>query len=72
MLSNRALDEIQVTVIYSSIILVAVTSECFLWRVICKTLTGTFETLANSADPDQNGRLIRVCTFPKNLQMVKG
>ena len=42
--------EIQVTVIYSRAILVAVTSECSVKRFICKTWTGT---LANSADPDQ-------------------
>ena len=44
------LHEIQVTVIYSRAILVAVTSECRVKRVICKTW---IETLANSADPDQ-------------------
>ena len=42
--------EIQVTVIYSRAILVAVTSERHVKRVICKTWTGT---LANSADRDQ-------------------
>ena len=41
---------IQVTAIYSRAILVAMTSECRVKRVICKTWTGT---LANSADPDQ-------------------
>ena len=40
-------------VIYSRVILVAVTSECLLKRVICKTCTGTF---ANRADPDQTPR----------------
>ena len=53
MLSNRALDEIQVTFIYSRAILVAVTSECSVKRVICKTRTGT---LSISADPDQKLR----------------
>ena len=47
------LDEIQITVIYSRAILVAVMSECCVNRVICKIWTGTFGTLANSADPDQ-------------------
>ena len=37
-------------VIYSRAFLVAVTSECRVKRVICKTWTGT---LANSADPNQ-------------------
>ena len=41
--------EIQVTVIYSRAILVAVTSEARVKRVVCKTWTGT---LANSAVPD--------------------
>ena len=50
MKTNRALYEIQLTVIYSRAILVAVTSECRVKRVICKTWTGT---LANSVDPDQ-------------------
>ena len=42
--------KIQLTVIYSHVILVTVTSGCHVKRVICKTWTGT---LANSADPDQ-------------------
>ena len=50
MYSNRARDEIQVAVIYSRAILVALTSECRVQRAISKTWTGT---LANSADPDQ-------------------
>ena len=50
MQSNRALDEIQVTVIYSRAIPVAVTLECRVKRLICKTWTGTS---ANRADPDQ-------------------
>ena len=45
--SNRASDEIHVTVIYSRTI-VTVTSECCWWRAICKTWTGTFETLATA------------------------
>ena len=45
---------IQATVIGSRIILVAVTSECCVKRVICKTWTGLgVGILANSADPDQ-------------------
>ena len=48
--SNRALDEIQVAIIYSRAILVAVTLKFRVKRVICKTWTGT---LANSVDPDQ-------------------
>ena len=42
--------EIQVTVIYSRAILITVTSECRVKRVIFKTWT---EALANSAGPDQ-------------------
>ena len=42
--------ESQVTVIYSRAVLVIVTLECHVKRVICKTWTGT---LANSADPYQ-------------------
>ena len=42
--------KIQVRVIYSHAVLVAVMSECCVKRVICKIRTGT---LANSADPDQ-------------------
>ena len=41
--------EIQ-TVIYDRAILVAVTSECRVKRIICKTWIGTW---GNSADPDQ-------------------
>ena len=36
---------------------VAVTSECCVKRVICKTQTGlSFGSLANSADPDQTSQ----------------
>ena len=42
--------EIQVMVIYSRAIVVIMTSDCRVKRVICKTWRGT---LANSADPDQ-------------------
>ena len=46
--------EIQVTVIDNSDILVAVTSECCVKRVIYKIWTGfSAGTLANSADPGQ-------------------
>ena len=37
-------------IIYSRAVLVSVTSECSVTRIICKIQTGT---LANSADPDQ-------------------
>ena len=47
MKSNRALLRNQVAVIYSRAILVSMTSECRVKRVIRKTWTGT---LANSAD----------------------
>ena len=44
----------QNAVIYSHTTLVAVTSECCIKRIICKTWTGpSAGTLANSADPDQ-------------------
>ena len=49
----NALDETQVTIIYSRAILVAVTSEWCWQRAICKTWNETFGTLANSAYPDQ-------------------
>ena len=49
MKSNRALDEIQVMVICSRTILVAVTVVLI---ATCKTWTGSFATLVNSADPD--------------------
>ena len=42
MKSNLALDEIQVTVTYSRAILVTVTSECRVKRVVSKTWTVTF------------------------------
>ena len=58
--SNRAFDKIQVIVIYSRAILVAVTSECRVRRVICKTWTGI---LANNADLDQT---------PQNAASVQG
>ena len=46
------INEIQITVIYCRAILVAVTSECCVERVICKTWIGlSAGTLANSADP---------------------
>ena len=48
MKSNHAF--VRLMVIYSSAILVAVTSEWSVKRVICKTCTGA---LANNADPDQ-------------------
>ena len=48
--ANAMRAEIHVTVIYSRTILVAMTSEYRIKRVICKTWTVTF---ANSADPDQ-------------------
>ena len=54
------LDEIQVTVIYSYAILIAVTSECSVRRIICKTWT---KTLANSADSDQ---------MPQNMASDQG
>ena len=54
---NCALDEIQVTGIYSRAILAAVTSECCCYRVIYKTWTGTFGVLENSADPDQTPQM---------------
>ena len=50
MKSNLAFLQNPVKVIYSGTVLVAVTSQCSVKRVISKTWTGT---LANSADPDQ-------------------
>ena len=44
------INPLQVKVIYSRAILVTVTSECTVKRVICKTWTGT---LAYSSDQDQ-------------------
>ena len=45
-------------VIYSRAILIAVTSECSVKRVVCKTLTGiSAGTLANSTDHDQTPQM---------------
>ena len=73
MKSNRALDEIQVTVIYSRAILVA--RQSAVESVFCKTWTVTFETLANNADPDQTPQKVASdqglhCLL--KLQEVKG
>ena len=49
---------IQVTVIYSRSSLVAVTSECCVKRVICKTWTDfSTGTLENKTDQDQTPRI---------------
>ena len=48
--SNLPSYKIQVTVIHSRAILAAVTLECRVKRVMCKTWTRTF---ANCVDPDQ-------------------
>ena len=58
-------------IMYSRAILVAVTSECRVKRIICKTGAGL---LANSADPDQTPRSVAsdlglYCLF--KLQEVK-
>ena len=50
---TKRLYGIQVTVIYSRAVVVTVTSECRVMRVICKTWIGT---LANSADKDQTAQ----------------
>ena len=48
------LHAIQVTVIYSGDVFVAVTSECCIKSIICKPCAGlNAGTFANSADPDQ-------------------
>ena len=68
-------EEFQVTVIYSNINLVTVTSECRVKRVICKIWTETFRTLANSADQDQmqqNAASVQDFHFLLQLQEVKG
>ena len=49
-MKSKYLYKIQIMVIYSQAILVAVMSGCSEKRVICKTSTGT---LANTVDPDQ-------------------
>ena len=64
--------KIQITVIYNHAILVAVTSECHVKRVISKTWTGT---LVNIADPDKTPQIAASdkglhCLL--NLQEVKG
>ena len=72
--SNKTarLYELLLTVIYSRAILVAVTLECHVKWVICKTWTGT---LANNAGPDQmtcsTWRLVRVCTVGLNYWKSK-
>ena len=64
--------EIQGPFIYSRAILVTVTSEYRVKRIICKTWTGT---LANSADPDQtlqNAASDQGLQYLLKLQEVKG
>ena len=59
-------------IIYNHAILVTVTSECRVKRVICKTWT---RTLANSADPDQtpqNAASDQDLYCLLKLQVVKG
>ena len=66
--ANAMRPEVHVTVIYSRNILVAMTSEYCVKRVICTTWT---VTLANSADPDltpQKAAFIRVCTVCLNYR----
>ena len=75
MKSNHAAEKIQKVVIYSHAILVTVTSECYVKRVICKTWTGlSAGTLANCADPDltqQNAAFDRDLHCLPKLQEVK-
>ena len=49
----RQIDEIQVIVIYNRAILVAVTSESSVQRVVCKTWTETSANNAHSVTSDQ-------------------
>ena len=76
MKSNHALDEIVVTVVYTSLTtLVAVTSECCWYRVICKTWTGTYGTLQTVQTQIRRRvlrRLIRdwiVCLYHRKLKV---
>ena len=48
--------------------LVAVTSECRVMGIICKTWTGT---LTNSGNSDQTRRLIRIGTVCKNYRKLR-
>ena len=62
MKSSCAFVQSSATVIYSRAIFVAVTSECRVKRVICKTWTGTFE---NKFRPRSN-----VCTVCLNYRRL--
>ena len=69
---KRPINKIQVTIIHSRDILVTVTLECSVKRIIRKTCTGT---LANSADADQmpqNGASDQNLHCLLKLQEVKG
>ena len=68
---TASLYEIQVTVIYSRAILVTLTSECSLKRVICKTWTGLTHTLQTQIRRRIMWRLIRVCTVFLNYGMLR-
>ena len=64
--------EIQVTIIFNRAILVALTSECRIKRVICQTWTGILTNSAAAAQTPQNAgsELSLHCMF--KLQEVKG
>ena len=68
---TAGLYEIQVTVIYSRAILVTLTSESNLKRVICKTWTGLTHTLQTQIRRRIMWRLIRVCTVFLNYGTLR-
>ena len=68
MKSNHAFDEIQVTVIYSHALLVAMMSECYVKRVICKTWAGLrAETFARSEAAEHS-----ICSGSAPLASITG
>ena len=68
---TASLYEIQVTVIYSRAILVTVTSECRVKRVICKTWMGHWQTVKTHIRRHRTRRLIMVCTVCLNHRKVR-
>ena len=72
MKSNRAFYEIHVTVIYGRAVLVAVTSECLVKRMNCKTCTGTLVSSVDLEQRPQNAASDQGLHCLLNLHEVKG
>ena len=71
MQSNRALDEIQTTVIYSRVMLVAVTSECSVRGLSVKPGLEHWQTVQAQIRRCITRRLIRICTVFLNNRKLK-